>query len=232
VQPLRKTNDRSNGEAAAARTARLAVLAGTPGLLLTAYAAATSTSLTIRADLALTLMDMLVLVTVAVVTGGRNNEGTGRKRRVASAETLANAFAALGMCFSMAVVAGIAIQRIAVGGVEPHGPGIVLAMSLNGAYAAINFWILRRWKARNLAAASALARAQICLFSDKLSSNLLIAASLATAMIWEGTMMARFLDPVAGLLIATMTVRWTIPVVRDTVRSLRRELRRARKPAA
>ena len=76
------------------------------------------------------------------------------------------------------------------------------------------------------AAASTLARAQICLFSDKLSSNLLIAASLATAMIWEGTMIARFIDPVAGLLIATMTARWTIPVVRDTVRSLRREFAR------
>ncbi|CAH2407943.1 conserved membrane hypothetical protein [Mesorhizobium escarrei] len=232
MQPLRKTDDPSRGEATAAQTARLAVLAGTPGLLLTAYAAATSTSLTIRADLALTLMDMLVLVTVAIVAGGRRNGGTGRKRQAARAETLANAFAALGMCLSMAVVASIAVQRIAAGGVEPHGPGVVLAMSLNLAYAAINFWILRRWKARNMAAASALARAQICLFSDKLSSNLLIAASLATAMIWQGTMMARFIDPVAGLLIATMTARWTIPVVRDTVRSLRREFRRARKPIA
>ncbi|TIO08297.1 cation transporter [Mesorhizobium sp.] len=232
MQPLRKTDDRPNGEVTAARTARLAVLAGTPGLLLTAYAAATSTSLTIRADLALTLMDMLVLVTVAIVTGGRKNDGAGRKRQAALAETLANAFAALGMCLSMAVVASIAIQRIAAGGVEPHGPGVVLAMSLNVVYAAINFWILRRWKARNRLAASALARAQICLFSDKLSSNLLIAASLATAMIWEGTMIARFIDPVSGLLIATMTARWTIPVVRDTVRSLRREFRRARKPIA
>jgi Co/Zn/Cd efflux system component len=232
MQPARKTNDRSNGEATAARTARLAVLAGTPGLLLTAYAAATSTSLTIRADLALTLMDMLVLVTVAIVVGGRKNEGMGRKRQAALAEMLANAFAALGMCLSMAVVAGIAVQRIAAGGVEPHGSGVVLAMSLNVAYAAINVWFLRRLKARNLAATSALARAQICLFSDKLSSNLLIAASLATAMIWQGTLIARFVDPVAGLLIATMTARWTIPVVRDTVRSLRREFRRARKPAA
>ncbi|GLS41034.1 hypothetical protein GCM10010869_66310 [Mesorhizobium tianshanense] len=231
MQALRKTDGRPTGEATAARTARLAVLAGTPGLLLTAYAVATSTSLTIRADLALTLMDMLVLVSVMVVAGGSKKLGMNR-RRAALAETLVNALAAVGMCFSMAVVAGIAIQRIAVGGVEPHGPGIVLAMSLNGAYAAINFWILRRWKARNLAAASALARAQICLFSDKLSSNLLIAASLATALIWEGTMIARFIDPFAGLLIATMTARWTIPVVRDTVRSLRREFRRARKPAA
>ncbi|BCH17471.1 hypothetical protein [Mesorhizobium sp. L-2-11] len=228
MQSLRTT--RSSGEATAAQTARLAVVAGTPGLLLTAYAAATSTSLTIRADLALTLMDMLVLATVAVVAGGRNNAGTGGKRQAALAETLANAFAALGMCLSMAVVASIAVQRIAAGGVEPHGQGVVLAMSVNLAYAIINLWILRRWKARNRLAASALARAQICLFSDKMSSNLLIAASLATAMIWQGTMIARFIDPVAGLLIATMTARWTIPVVHDTVRSLRREHRRARRP--
>ncbi|MER9405731.1 hypothetical protein NKI36_17000 [Mesorhizobium caraganae] len=231
MQPLRKTNDKSDGEATAARTARLAVLAGTPGLILTAYAAATSTSLTIRADLALTLMDMLVLVSVAAVTGGGKRLGIA-KRRAALAETLVNALAALAMCLSMTVVAGIAVQRLAAGGVEPHGSGVVLAMNLNLAYAAVNFWILRRWKARNALAASALARAQICLFSDKLSSNLLIAASLATAMIWQGTIIARFIDPVAGLLIATMTARWTIPVVCDAVRGLRREFRRARRPVA
>ncbi|OWK19743.1 hypothetical protein AJ88_39315 [Mesorhizobium amorphae CCBAU 01583] len=54
----------------------------------------------------------------------------------------------------------------------------------------------------------------------------MIAASLATAMVWEGTVIARFVDPVAGLLIATATARWTIPVVRDTARSLRREVRK------
>ncbi|UVK36264.1 hypothetical protein LHFGNBLO_003163 [Mesorhizobium sp. AR10] len=231
MQPLRKTNDKSDGEATAARTARLAVLAGTPGLLLTAYAAATSTSLTIPADLALTLMDMLVLVSVLAVASGSKKLGMS-KRRAALAETLVNALAALGMCLSMAVVAGIAVQRIAAGGVEPHGSGVVLAMNLNLAYAAVNFWILRRWKARNALAASALARAQICLFSDKLSSNLLIVTSLATAMIWQGTIIARFIDPVAGLLIATATARWAIPVVRDAVRGLRREFRRARKPVA
>jgi len=225
MQPLQHTNGKSDGEATAAPTARLAVLAGTPGLLLTAYAAATSTSLTIRADLALTLMDMLVLVSVLVVAGSSKRPGMA-KRRAALAETLVNALAALAMCLSMAIVAGIAVQRMAAGGVEPHGSGVVLAMSLNMVYAAINFWILRRWKARNALAASALARAQICLFSDKLSSNLLIAASLATAMIWQGTIIARFIDPVAGLLIATMTARWTIPVVRDAARSLRREIRR------
>ena len=231
MQPLQETNGKSDREATAAPTARLAALAGTPGLLLTAYAAATSTSLTIRADLALTLMDMLVLVSVLVVTGGGRKLGIG-KRRAALAETLVNALAALAMCLSMAVVAGIAVQRIAAGGVESHGAGVVLAMSLNMVYAAVNFWILRRWKARNALAASALARAQICLFSDKLSSNLLIAASLATAMIWQGTIIARFIDPVAGLLIATATARWTIPVVRDAFRGLRREFRRARKPVA
>ncbi|OWK19742.1 hypothetical protein AJ88_39310 [Mesorhizobium amorphae CCBAU 01583] len=142
MQALQKTNGGPDGEAAAVRTARLAVLAGTPGLLLTAYATATSTSLTIRADLALTMMDMLVLVVVAVVAGGRKS-GMG-KRRAALAETLANALAASGMCLSMAVVAGIAVQRITAGGVEPHGSGVVLAMNLNLAYAVVNFWILRR----------------------------------------------------------------------------------------
>jgi hypothetical protein len=53
----------AKGESKAERTACIAVLAGAPGLLLTAFAAANSTSLTIRADLVLTVLDMLVLVT-------------------------------------------------------------------------------------------------------------------------------------------------------------------------
>jgi divalent metal cation (Fe/Co/Zn/Cd) transporter len=194
----------AKGESKAERTACIAVLAGAPGLLLTAVASASSTSLTIHADLVLTLLDMLVLVTAWVLAG-----------------RTACALAALCMSLSMAVVAWIAVQRIMAGGEAPQGSGVYLGMTLNFGYAVVNFWILRRWRERGRNAPSPLVRSQICLFSDKLASNLLIALSLAAALALEGTTIARFIDPIAGLLIASTTARWTVPVVRDALRGLR-----------
>jgi Co/Zn/Cd efflux system component len=232
MQTARDTSDASSQDANAARTARFAVLAGTPGLLLTAYAAASSTSLTIRADLVLTFLDMLVLAAAWVLASRTERVMTNvPKGKPALAEALVTGLAALCMSLSMTVVAGIAVQRIAAGGVAVQGSGVILGMALNFAYGGINFWILRRWRARNRLAPSPLVRSQICLFSDKLSSNLLIAVSLAAALILEGTAVARFIDPIAGLLIATATARWTIPVVRDTARGLRSEFRSGRKRA-
>jgi len=214
-------------EARAERTACIAVLAGVPGLLLTAIATASSTSLTIGADLVLTLLDMLVLVTAWALASRAGRAGAmSPPIEPVMAETLACALAALCMSLSMAVVAWIAFQRIMAGGVAPHGPGVVLGMAVNFGYAAVNLWILRRWRERGRNASSPLVRSQICLFSDKLASNLLIALSLAAALVLEGTLVARFIDPVAGLLIASATARWTAPVIRDAARSLRAGLRR------
>ncbi|NGO53843.1 cation transporter [Allomesorhizobium camelthorni] len=221
------------GESKAARTACIAVLVGAPGLLLTAFAAANSTSLTIRADLVLTVLDMLVLVTAWIVARRAGRAGAiSPQAEPAMAETLACTLAALCMSLSMAVVAWIAVRRIMAGGMAPQGSGVFLAMALNFAYAAINLWILRRWRERGRSAPSSLVRSQICLFSDKLASNLLIALSLGAALVLEGTLIARFIDPVAGLLIASATARWTAPVVRDALRGLRTGLGRRREAVA
>ncbi len=212
----------AKGESKAERTACIAVLAGAPGLLLTAVASASSTSLTIHADLVLTLLDMLVLVTAWVLAGRAGRTGViSPPIEPVMAETLACALAALCMSLSMAVVAWIAVQRIMAGGEAPQGSGVYLGMTLNFGYAVVDFWILRRWRERGRSAPSPLVRSQICLFSDKLASNLLIALSLAAALALEGTTIARFIDPIAGLLIASMTARCTAPVVRDAVRGLR-----------
>jgi len=215
-----RTTCTSNDEANTVRTARYAVLASMPGLVLTGFAAASSTSLTIRADLVLTLLDMIALTTAWALAERRRRAG-----RIPccheKAEALAAAFVALCMGLSMAVVASVAIQRILAGGMAAQGSGVILGATLNFGYGTINFWILRRWQARGRVAPSPFIRSQICLFSDKLSSNLLISLSLAAALILEGTAVARFIDPVAGLLIAAATARWMLPVARDTVRALR-----------
>ena len=202
------------------RTARYALLAAAPGLGLTAIAAASSTSLTIRADLALTFLDMTALLSVWVLAERRHRlpgNGAGHAR----GETIAGALVALCMTLSMTTVAIIALQRIAAGGMVPQGGGVMLGAALNIFYGAINFWVLSRWRARGRDASSALVRSQICLFSDKLSSNVLIAAALIATMTLGETALARFIDPAASLLIAAATARWTIPVIRDTLTTLR-----------
>lgn len=198
------------------RTAAVAILAGIPCLALTAVAALTSNALTLKADLALTVLDTIVLVTVWHFAA-RPSRGSG----IGRGETIACALAAFSMTLSMMVVAGVALHRIAAGGMAPEGAGLVFGMGLNFAFAAVNLTILLRWRRRHRAAPSALSRSQVCLFSDKLASNLLIALSIAAALAFEGRAFAPYIDPVAGLLIAASTARWTLPVLRDALRGLR-----------
>ena len=213
-----------------ARTARCALLAAAPGLVLTAIAAASSTSLTMRADLALTLLDTIALASAWVLAERRHRlPGDGSSH---AGETIAGALVALCMTLSMTIVAIVAVQRILAGGMVPQGGGVALGAALNIFYGAVNFWVLSRWRARGRDAPSALVSSQICLFSDKLSSNVLIAAALVATMTLGETALARFIDPVASLLIAAATARWTVPVIRDTVLAVRTALRRSARSAA
>lgn len=213
------------------RTARCALLAAAPGLVLTAIAAASSTSLTIRADLALTFLDTTALISVWVLAERRHRR-PGDDSGQARGETIAGALVALCMTLSMTIVAVVAVQRIMAGGMAPEGGGVMLGAALNIVYGAVNFWVLSRWRARGSDGASALVRSQICLFSDKLSSNVLIAAALLATLTLGDTPPARFVDPAASLLIAAATARWTIPVMRDTLLALRRTVRNAARSAA
>ncbi len=202
------------------RTARVAVLAGLPGLSLVTIAALSANSLALHADLVLSLLDMAVLVTAWAVARRRRKDVTAGRRGHARAEHLAGTLAAFCMLFSMSVVVWAAIARISAGGVAPSGTGVVVGMALNGVYAAINFWILRTWRRRLRAQPSPFVRAQVCLFWDKISTNLIIATSLALGLAFAGSPIAHYVDPVAGLLIAAATARWVTPVIRDSLRGL------------
>lgn len=204
------------------RTAAVALLAGIPCLALTTIAALTSNALTLKADLALTVLDTVVLL-AAWHFAARPVREAGLER----GETIACALAAFSMTLSMAVVAGVALHRMAAGGAMPEGAGVIFGMGLNFAYAAVNLAILLRWRQRHRAAPSALSRSQVCLFCDKLASNLLIALSIAAALALEGWRLAPYIDPLAGLLIAASTARWTLPVLRDAMRGLRAHAVRA-----
>jgi divalent metal cation (Fe/Co/Zn/Cd) transporter len=214
-------------EARPERTARIAVLAGLPGLVLTGLAALSSTALTLKADLLLTMLDMLVLGAAWIVAA----RAQARRRRGAEgAQTLLSVLAAASMSASMALVASVAVHRIAAGGVAPEGPGIAFGMALNAVSAAANLWILTRWRRRYRAKPCAVSRSQVCLFSDKLTSNVLIALAMGATLMFEGQAAARYIDPAAGLLIALSTLRWSLPVFRDALHGL--ALRRATSAAA
>lgn len=205
--------------AASERTARVAVLAGLPGLSLVTVAALSANSLALHADLVLSLLDMAVLLTAWAVARRRNDALTCRRAH-ARAEHLAGTLAAFCMLLSMSVVVVAAISRILAGGVAPSGTGVVVGLALNGVYAAINLWILSTWRRRLREQPSPFVRAQVCLFWDKISTNLIIATSLALGLVFAGTPLAHYTDPVAGLLIAAATARWVAPVIRDSLRGM------------
>ena len=152
-------------------------------------------------------MTIVAVVLIQAVLGGMTVWFELHPALVASHFALSGALVALCMTLSMTTVAIIAVQRIMAGGMVPQGGGVMLGAALNIFYGAVNFWVLSRWRARGRDAASPLVRSQICLFSDKLSSNVLIAAALAATMTLGETAPARFIDPAASLLIAAATAR-------------------------
>lgn len=225
-------NESKDRRSDAERTARIAVLAGLPGLSLVTIAALSANSLALGADLVLSLLDMAVLVTAWTVARRRRTGATADGRAHARAEHLAGTLAAFCMMLSMSVVVWVAVTRILAGGVAPEGTGVVVGMVLNAVYAAINGWILHRWRRRLARQPSPFVRAQVCLFWDKISTNLIIATSLGLGLAFAGVPAVRYVDAVAGLLIAAATARWVAPVIRDSLRGLIIvRQRRRRRPA-
>lgn len=204
---------RSRSEA----TARIAVLTGLPGLVLVVLAALTSNALALHADLILTCLDMLVLMTVWVIAfRGRGKQSSRERSALQRAEHSACTLAACCMILSMCVVAWLAVGRMAEGGLSPTGVGIGLV--LNAVYAAANLFVLRRWRLRYREERTPFVRSQVCLFWDKLCTNLIVVISLGIGLCFPEGSLGRYVDPVAGLLIAATTARWTAPVLRDALR--------------
>ncbi len=218
------------------KTARLAVIAGLPGLALIVLAALSTDSLALHADLILSVVDMLLLLVVWAVAS-RTGSGRAEGRRAARAEHLACTLAACCMILSMSVVAWFAAGRIGTGGMAPGGAGAWMGLTLNAIYAVVNLALLRRWRLRYRDERTAFVRSQICLFCDKLCTNLIVTGSLAIALGVPESWLGRHADPIGGLLIAATTARWTAPVVRDALRGMwiawsRRRRRQARPAAA
>lgn len=209
-------SDDGGKQCSAERTARVAVLAGAPGLMLTSVAALTAESLALDADLILTILDMLVLLTVwAIAHCGRD-----RRNNMRRAESLVATFVGAGMVLSMALVAWTAVHRIADGGLAPSGPGVAVGLALNAGYLAVNAWILYRWRLRYLEQPSAFIRSQVCLYWDKLSANLILVVSLTAGTAFADQPWGSYVDPLAGLLMAAATLRWVSPILLDAARGL------------
>ncbi|WP_159718910.1 hypothetical protein [Geminicoccus flavidas] len=193
----------AESKAGRARTAATAVLAGTPGLGLTVMAATTSNALVVHADLLLSLLDMVALLTVWATV----RSASARLKRAA------RHLMALSLVASLATVTWVTWERLTVDTVRLEGRGLWVAMILNGVYALINGWVLLRWRRSHRQSSCSVAASQIRLFADKLTSNVLIAGSLAVSVALDGIYLSRFIDPVAGLAMVTATAWWAAPTV-------------------
>ena len=211
-QPARRRACRS-----AERTAATALAAGLPGLLLTGAAALSANALAIWADLLLTLIDAAALSAVwwTARRGSRRPD-----EPPAAAEAHALVFVGLCMALSLALVTLLAMGRLLSGGVALGGPGVGLALVQNMAYALINGWILRRWCGRMRAAPGPFLRSQVRLFSDKLSCNLILAASLGATLTLDDMTLVAAIDAATSVLLVAMSAWWCGPVLALTWRRL------------
>lgn len=195
------------------RTARIAVLAALPTLAVTAYAALASNSLTLLADLALTLLDAAGVLAVWLVARRR---GSG----VAKLEHLAGAVVGILMLASFCAVAAVAALRIGQGGTVVAGGGIAAGLAINLIYGLVNLAILRRCLAQRRTDPSPLIRSQLRLFIDKVTSNLLMVAALGGAVLFGETHIGPFIDPAVSLLVAASMAFWSIQILRGSVGGL------------
>jgi divalent metal cation (Fe/Co/Zn/Cd) transporter len=193
------------------RTARIAVLAALPTLAVTAYAALASNSLTLLADLVLTLLDAAGVLAVWLVAR-RMGAGNG----VAKLERLAGAVVGSLMLVSFCVVASLAALRIGQGGALVDGGGVAVGLAVNLIYGLVNVAILRRCLAQRKTDPSPLIRSQVRLFIDKVTSNLLMVAALGGALLFGETPIGLFIDPAASLLVAASMAFWSIQILRSS----------------
>lgn len=192
------------------RTARIAVLAALPTLAVTAYAALSSNSLTLLADLVLTLLDAAGVLAVWLVARRRGNG-------VANLERLAGAMVGSLMLVSFGVVAGLAALRIGQGGAVVAGGGVAAGLVINLIYGLVNVAILRRCLTQRKTDSSPLIRSQLRLFIDKVTSNLLMVAALGGALLFGETPIGPFIDPVASLLVAASMAFWSVQILRGSL---------------
>lgn len=203
------------------RTARIAVISVVPTLSVTAYAALASNSLALFADLLLTILDAACVV---AVWGVARRACLGRTRGLdfglGKLESLIGATVGVVMIASMLIVTGLAVMRLVQGGGTLSGDGVVVGLVINGVYGLVNGWILLRYLRQRAGDPSPLVRSQIRLFVDKVTSNLLMVAALAGALLFSDTAAGPLIDPVASLLVAASMAFWSIQIIRSSTRDL------------
>jgi cation diffusion facilitator family transporter len=203
------------------RTARLAVLAVIPTLAVTIYSALASNSLALLADLLLTVLDTACVVVAWIVARRALAErpvgldyGTGKL------ESLASAVVGVFMIVSLCLVTTLAALRLGQGGQAISGSGVVTGLAINLVYGLVNGAILLRYRAQRRTDPSPLVQSQIRLFIDKVTSNLLMAAALAGAVLFRDGLVGRYIDVAASLLVVTSMAFWAIQIIRSSIGEL------------
>lgn len=203
------------------RTARLAVLAVIPTLAVTAWSVLESNSLALAADLLLTVLDTAcVLVAWIVARRALAERPAGLDYGTGKLESLASAVVGVFMVASLCLVVTLAGLRLSQGGATVAGSGVFAGLAINLVYGLVNGGILMRYRAQRRHDPSPLVQSQIRLFIDKVTSNLLMAAALGSAVLFRDTAAGPYIDVVASLLVALSMAFWAVQIIRSSIGEL------------
>ena len=203
------------------RTARIAVLAVIPTLSVTAWSVLESNSLALAADLLLTVLDTAcVLVAWIVARRALAERPAGLDYGTGKLESLASAVVGVFMVASLCLVVTLAGLRLSQGGATVAGDGVLAGLAINLVYGLVNGSILMRYRAQRRRDPSPLVQSQIRLFIDKVTSNLLMAVALGSAVLFRDTAAGPYIDVVASLLVALSMAFWAVQIIRSSIGEL------------
>lgn len=203
------------------RTARLALLAAVPNLFAVLLAVLLSNSVSLVADLLLSLLDFATVFVVWWVArlsllgrGVRLEYGFGK------VESLTGGVVGVFMLVSLGIVVALAVARMQTGDTALEGPGVAIGLAANLLSGAINFWLLLRYWRQSKRDESPVVRSQIVLFIDKITSNLVMTLALAGSLLFAHTAVGPYIDPLASLVIAGSMGFWAAQVLRRALAEL------------
>ncbi|WP_413206862.1 cation diffusion facilitator family transporter [Rhodospirillum sp. A1_3_36] len=182
------------------RLTRMAVLVLLPSLAASLVAVLTSSSSALLADMLLTLLHFgTVTVTWMVARRALRPAGGLFQFGLGKLESLASVSASLFMIAATAAIIASATDRL-LAGQPPRGPGLLIALVVNGIYLVVNATVLHGFLKQSRADASPIVKAQISLFTEDLISNFLLMVTLVLVLVVPDTLVGRYADPVASLL--------------------------------
>jgi len=203
------------------RLARMALIGGIPNLAITAVAVLSSNSVALLTDLMLSVLDVAavtVLWLVAWRSLKRSDHDVGYE--LGKVESLAGLASGVLLTVCFMVVVWTTLPRFTGGGVRVEGAGVSMGIALNVVFAVFNGFVLNRNLRLAAGDPSPLIRAQIRLFTDKLTSNALLIAALLGGVVFGDHAIGRYLDPIAGVLAAVSMAFWAGNVMRNALGEL------------